>query len=97
MNELNDLRMQDGKLINVYGVNFDLLGYEDLKRVTEKMNIKFPNFLADPSFMSRSSRPEVLPTTFLFDGSGELIKEFLGPQTKEDLLETIPKELDYSS
>ncbi len=78
-------------------LNFDLLGREDLKRVTEKMNIKFPNFMADPSFMSNSSRPEVLPTTFLFDGSGELIKEFLGPQTKEDLLETIPKELDYSS
>ena len=97
MNELNDFQMKDGKSIKVYGVNFDLLGREDLKRVTEKMNIKFPNFLADPSFMSSSSRPEVLPTTFLFDGSGELIKEFLGPQTKEDLLETIPKKLDYSS
>ena len=97
LNELNDFQMKDGKVIKVYGVNFDLLGREDLKRVTEKMNIKFPNFLADPSFMSSSSRPEVLPTTFLFDGSGELIKEFLGPQTKEDLLETIPKELDYGS
>ena len=96
MNELNDFEMKDGKVIKVYGVNFDLLGREDLKRVTEKMNIKFPNFLADPSFMSSSSRPEVLPTTFLFDGSGELIREFLGPQTKEDLLETILKQLDYS-
>ena len=90
LNKLNDFQMKDGKVIKVYGVNFDLLGREDLKRVTEKMNIKFPNFLADPSFMSSSSRPEVLPTTFLFDGSGELIKEFLGPQTKEELLETIP-------
>ena len=55
LNELNDFQMKDGKVIKVYGVNFDLLGREDLKRVTEKMNIKFPNFLADPSFMSSSS------------------------------------------
>ena len=97
LNELNDFQMKDGNVIKVYGVNFDLLRREELKRVAEKMNIKFPNFLTDPSFMSNSSRPEVLPTTFLFDGSGELIKEFLGPQTKEDLLEAIPKELDHSS
>ena len=44
LNELNDFQMKDGNVIKVYGVNFDLLGREDLKRVAEKMNIKFPNF-----------------------------------------------------
>ena len=97
LNELNDFLMKDGSVIKVYGVNFDLLGREDLKRIAEKMNITFPNFLGDPSFMNSSSRPEVLPTTFLFDGSGELVKEFLGPQTKEDLLEFIAKGLNSST
>ena len=30
LNELNDFQMKDGNVIKVYGVNFDLLGREDL-------------------------------------------------------------------
>ena len=82
--ELNELDHRHSD-ISVLGVNFDGATGEYLAGQIEKLGVKFPTLGTDPSAELGVPRPEVLPTTYILDPSGELRHTLLGPQTLASL------------
>lgn len=87
IHELNDLDSEYGDYLNVLGVNFDRLTDDELNSVVTKMEISFVNLKKDPSSILKLSRPSALPTTYIFNKTGDLSYKLVGPQTKKSLLE----------
>lgn len=69
----------------VLGVNFDRPALALLQQQVNKLAIKFPVMQSDPAAELGFSRPQVLPTTVVFDPQGRYRGELLGPQTVASL------------
>lgn len=89
--ELNALHHNNGNSVKVLGVNFDGLKGEELEAASEKFNIEFEELENDPADILKLSRPEGLPTTYIFNDKGKLAAKLVGPQTEASLLERIEK------
>jgi thiol-disulfide isomerase/thioredoxin len=87
--ELNELAEEHEGLVALLGVNFDNPTGEELRSQVKKMKIEFPVAATDPSALLGIDIPLVLPTTFLFKPGGQLVKTFVGPQTKADIMQVI--------
>ncbi|HIG41914.1 MAG TPA: TlpA family protein disulfide reductase [Gammaproteobacteria bacterium] len=87
--ELNELSKQHEELITLLGVNFDNPTAEEMAAQIKKMKIEFPVLSADPSEVLKFEIPQVLPTTFIFEPGGQLVKTLVGPQTKQSIMEII--------
>lgn len=85
--ELNALDADHAAQLEVLGVNFDRIHGEELQQLSKRMGIRFQVLDEDPVDQLRLARPASLPTTYLFDPSGELKAKLVGPQTSESLLE----------
>ncbi|MFP6806588.1 MAG: TlpA disulfide reductase family protein [Pseudomonadales bacterium] len=85
--ELNKLAEEHADTLQVFGVNFDQPDGEQIQEQVARMKIEFPVYLIDPAAALGITRPEVLPTTFVFDPQGKLHSTLVGPQTEESLLE----------
>lgn len=83
--EFNRLE-RDHADITVLGVNYDGISGEPLLELARKMNIQFPVMGQDFADSLALKRPEVLPTTYIFDAEGELAHSLAGPQTEQALL-----------
>ncbi|MGJ8686572.1 MAG: TlpA family protein disulfide reductase, partial [Spongiibacteraceae bacterium] len=81
LNKIN----QDLDKVTVLGVNYDNLQGPALRAAVAEMEINFPSLLEDPSAKLATSRPAVLPTTFLISPEGKLIQRLQGPQTEVGL------------
>lgn len=87
--ELNKIAEEHQDKVRVFGVNFDQPDAEERHAQVEKMRIEFPVFVIDPSADMGFTRPEVLPTTFIFSPDGTLHATLIGPQTENSLLEAL--------
>ncbi len=87
--ELNLLADKHKDKLQVLGVNYDGLEGEALSSVSDKFGIRFPLLLIDPAHSLGFERPQVLPTTLIFDPVGQLQHTLIGPQTEETLLDVI--------
>ena len=87
--ELNKIAEEHQDKVRVFGVNFDQPDAEEMRAQVEKMRIAFPVFAIDPSHELGFTRPEVLPTTFIFSADGALQATLIGPQTETSLLEAL--------
>jgi len=87
--ELNLLSMQQTDTVVVFGVNFDNLDLDELVHQTETLGIEFAVLREDPAGLLGYQRPDVLPTTYLFDPSGKLVRNMQGPQTQESIISVI--------
>lgn len=87
--ELNKLDAEHAADLDVIAVNFDRVKGEELKQLSARMGIEFESLENDPADILRLSRPNSLPTTYLFNPEGELAAKLVGPQTAESLLERI--------
>jgi thiol-disulfide isomerase/thioredoxin len=87
--ELNLLADHHADKLVVLGVNFDGLEGEALTVVSNKFGIRFPLLLKDPAQNLGFERPQVLPTTLIFDPAGKLQHTLIGPQTQKTLLDVI--------
>jgi thiol-disulfide isomerase/thioredoxin len=86
MPELNHFSTsQAGKAV-VFGVDFDQNTGEKLKQAVTKLNIAFPVLINDPAQLLNYPKPQVLPTTLIFNPEGNLVKTLTGPQTLQTLL-----------
>jgi thiol-disulfide isomerase/thioredoxin len=85
--ELNLLALHDPERIAVVGVNFDGISGDELNRVATALGIEFPNIIQDPAAKFGYRPPQVLPSTYIFDPSGQLTHQLQGPQSFEQLLE----------
>ena len=87
--ELNKIANEHQDKVGVFGVNFDQPDAEDMHAQVEKMRIEFPVFVIDPSDDLGFTRPEVLPTTFIFSADGTLQATLIGPQTEASLINAL--------
>ncbi len=83
--ELNRFYQLHHDQVLLYGVNSDDLSQADLRSAIQKMHIEFPVFLSNPANALHIKESGVLPTTFVFNPQGQLIKTLVGPQTVQGL------------
>jgi thiol-disulfide isomerase/thioredoxin len=77
------------KQVTVLGVNYDGLSSEKLNAIIKKLNINFPVLLNNPAKILNLPDNSVVPTTYVFNPKGKLVKILLGPQTQATLAEII--------
>lgn len=92
--ELNALTREQADSMVVFGVNFDNLTFDELKHQSEAMGIEFTVLREDPAVTLGYPRPEVLPTTVLFDPQGQLVLSLQGPQTRGSIISVIQERSD---
>jgi thiol-disulfide isomerase/thioredoxin len=69
----------------LFGVNFDQIQGDDLKQAIKRMRIKFPVLMNNPAAIFNLTTVPGLPTTFIINPKGELVKTLYGPQTVNSL------------
>ncbi len=84
--ELNKIAAEHQDHVHVFGVNFDGPDAEEMQAQVEKMKIEFPVYAIDPAVELGITKPDVLPTTFVFSADGNLHATLTGPQTEDSLL-----------
>jgi len=87
--ELNKIAEEHQDILWVFGVNFDEPDAEEMQAQVEKMKIEFPVYAIDPAVDLGITKPDVLPTTFVFFIDGNLHSTLVGPQTEASLLEVL--------
>jgi len=87
--ELNILAQEYRDEIAIIGVNFDGLRAEEISLQRKRLGIDFPVVTEDPAIHFHYNRPEVLPTSYLFDTDQKLIATLVGPQTRDSILTLI--------
>jgi hypothetical protein len=71
--------------IVVIGVNYDEPTNIKLQADIKKMNIEFPVLQHDPSTTLSLPDIQVIPTTFILNPEGQLLRTLLGPQTADHI------------
>jgi len=78
----------------VFAVNFDGVQGEQLQQQVSRLGIEIPVLNADPSAKLGFKRPEVLPSTYVFDPNGKLQQVLHGEQTFATLAAAIGQPQD---
>lgn len=81
--ELNQLHQEAGQ--SVLGVNFDRPELPELQRQIDALSVKFPVLQIERQQRLKDLTPQVLPTTYIFDQQGQLVKKLIGPQTRHSI------------
>jgi thiol-disulfide isomerase/thioredoxin len=84
--ELNEFHAADNGAM-VIGVNYDGIRDQALVDLMRKMDIAFPVLNDCPAAALNYTRPDRLPTTFVFNPEGDLVSTLVGPQSEDDLAE----------
>jgi len=78
-----------GKNIVFYGIDNDELSLDDLKSSILSVSIKYPVLISDPGYAWHLDNVAVIPTTFILDPYGHLVKVITGPNTESSLFDII--------
>jgi peroxiredoxin len=82
---LIDLQKQYGKQgLAVIGISVDQDGASVVKAFAQKFGMNYPVLLADPKVVQSYGGIEAIPTTFIIDRQGRIVKEHVGFTDKED-------------
>lgn len=79
-------RLAENPEVVVLGVNYDGITGEALSDLADEMDIRFAVVGQDFVDSFGLDRPQVLPTTYVFNPEGELLHSLAGPQTEETVL-----------
>ncbi|WP_185266903.1 TlpA family protein disulfide reductase [Halopseudomonas xiamenensis] len=79
-------RLAERPEVTVLGVNYDGVSGDALLALAQKMDIQFAVMGQDFADSLGLERPQVLPTTYVFNPQGELQHSLPGPQTERSLL-----------
>lgn len=92
--ELNNFykNNQDNNII-ILGVNYDKLPPLDLRLAIVKTGIMFPVLQDDPTNKWRLGEITVLPTTYIINPNGDIVRKIIGPNTEQSLLKIIHNKL----
>lgn len=77
------------KKVQVLGVNFDRLKGKALKEAIKTLGIQFPVLLERPNKVLGLEAVGIVPTTFVINPKGELVRTLLGPQTVASLRQVL--------
>lgn len=80
---LNQFDQQIGQ--SVLGVNFDRPDAAELQRQIETLDVQFRVVASEAGRRLAELTPQVLPTSYVFDQRGQLLKKLVGPQTGETI------------
>jgi peroxiredoxin len=69
----------------VIGVSVDQAGADTVKAFAEKLMINYPVVLTDAKIVEANGGIEGLPTTFVIDRSGRIVKQHLGFTEKSEI------------
>ncbi len=87
--ELNHFAEKHRDKVVLFGVDYDGKQAEELQQGIDKLGINFVVLTSDPATTLQYQRPNVLPTTLIFDPEGKLHRTLKGPQTEQTLLEAV--------
>ena len=87
--ELNDFYQQNRQNINMFAVSYDPLNEIQLAQLQKKYAIGFPIITTFRTSIPWDKPPSSLPTTFILNPKGELIKQLKGEQSADELLQTV--------
>jgi thiol-disulfide isomerase/thioredoxin len=88
MPELNRFYQQHNHEIDIFAVSFDPLSKEQLGTLQQKYDIQFP-IINKINTLPWGRPPNSLPTTYILDASGKVLKQLKGEQSAEKLIQTI--------
>ena len=80
------------KDVMMFGVAFDFQSAKEVAEYVDDMLMSYPIVLGDDEVISQIGQAEVLPTTFIYNPSGELVKTKHGKVTKQYLEAVIAKQ-----
>lgn len=88
--ELNHFyNITKNKNVVLYGVNYDGLTGKELKNTISRFRIAFPILVEDPKSAWKLSESSVLPTTFIINPKGKVVKKIEGPTNSQALMAII--------
>jgi peroxiredoxin len=95
--ELNNFykNLKDKNIV-FYGVDYDELSLPNLKSSIDSVGIKYPVLTSDPGYALNLDPVEVIPTTFILNPEGRVVKVITGSNSEKSLLKDI-KALQESS
>jgi thiol-disulfide isomerase/thioredoxin len=72
-----------------YGVDYDELSLADLNASVESTGIQYPILTSDPGEAWGLESSDVIPTTYIINPEGRVVKVITGTNTERSLLEAI--------
>ncbi|GGC86261.1 TlpA family protein disulfide reductase [Halopseudomonas salina] len=87
--ELNSLSRASDQVV-VLGIHFDAYQGEELRALSEEMDIGFSVVGHDFAEAYGLALPQVLPTTYVINPQGTLSHTLQGPQTEQELMALLP-------
>ncbi|MCK7595757.1 TlpA family protein disulfide reductase [Microbulbifer sp. CAU 1566] len=87
--ELNAFYQAHKDDVLVLGINFDQLPAEQVAEQARKFGIAFPLLASAPEGRWGQTVPQVLPSTFIIDASGQWQRTLVGPQTSASLADAV--------
>jgi len=92
--ELNKFHSHNkDKNILILGVNYDHLPPPHLNNTINSLGIKFPVLQEDPGKYLRLGIVSVLPTTFVINPNGDIVKKVIGANTEQSLLKIVHNQM----
>ncbi len=79
--------------ILIVGVNYDRLPNPVLRQAIQRTGILFPVLQEDPAEVWRLGEVTVLPTTFIINPDGDVVRKIIGPNTEQSLLKIVHNRL----
>jgi thiol-disulfide isomerase/thioredoxin len=88
--ELNQFykKIKDTNIV-FYGVDYDDLAPAQLEAAIESSGIQYPILTSDPGSEWNLDNVDAIPTTFIINPEGRVVKGITGTTTEDDLLNTI--------
>lgn len=78
-----------GSNIVFYGIDYDELTLDNLKSAIAAVDIHYPVLTSDPGFAWNLDDVNVIPTTFILNPKGHVVKVITGPNTEKSLFDII--------
>lgn len=83
--QLNLFYQRHHDQVVMLGVNYDNLALNDLVSASNTLHIRFPVLQTNPAKVLGFPPLDVLPTTFVINPQGKIVKQLFGPQTAASL------------
>jgi peroxiredoxin len=71
------------KGLAIVGVSLDRGGWNQVKPFVQKMNIPYPVVMDDGKLVEQYGGIDAIPTTFIVDRKGNIVKKHIGYYSKE--------------
>ncbi len=69
----------------IYGIDYDAIPLDKLKREAKRLGIVYPLLTTDPAKLLSLAPIESLPVSFIYNPQGQLVQTLHGPQTQASL------------